>query len=60
MCNCIPATRGQQLPPGQGVAPTPRNEVYFIPRKGERGCEQRGGKSPGEAPRHDPVNLFIF
>ncbi len=38
----------------------PGVRYIFIPRKGERGCEQRGGKSPGEAPRHDPAVLFIF
>ncbi|EBU1223484.1 hypothetical protein D6S17_28165 [Salmonella enterica subsp. enterica serovar Java] len=56
----IPRTRGLTIALGQGVAPTPRSEVYFIPRKGDRGCEQRGGKSPEEASRHDPANLFIF
>lgn len=44
MCNCITAHTRSHNYPGQGVAPTPRGEVYFIPRKGDRGCGQRGGK----------------
>lgn len=58
MCNCNTAHTRPHNYPGQGVAPTPKGEVYFIPRKGDRGCGQRGGKSPGEASRHGFIKLL--